>query len=184
MFKLPKIRQLSIVNCQLSPAGFSLIELLVTFSMVAIISGIGFASFVGQSRRQAIVQSRLDVKQAVEVARFNAISNVKPAGCNTGTLASYIISFCIADNPSCTTAGDGNGYEVKAVCGSQKILVLSKNLSQNLNFTDFGVTTLCQDVTFNAVSSVISGTPCQITVSGYSRNSTVNISRQGFVSYD
>ncbi|HVZ11780.1 MAG TPA: prepilin-type N-terminal cleavage/methylation domain-containing protein [Patescibacteria group bacterium] len=165
--------------------GFTLIELLTTFSIITIIGAIGFASLVSYSRKQAIAQSVNDFKEAIELARFNALSNVKPTGCSsTDELQSYTVNFCINNNPACTGSGVANngGYLVNVNCGTQTIPVTTKKLPNNIAFASDAN---CPDLTFSATTAITSGiyTSCLMSISGYSLKAIVVVTPQGYVSY-
>lgn len=164
--------------------GFTLIELLVTFSIVAIISGIGFASFVSYSRKQAVLQAAANLKQMVDLARYNAVSVIKPAACaSTDEVAAYTFSFCLNGNPSCTI-GTNAAYEVHVNCHTSPPLIASGTLPQNVTFSISGVTgTPCQDLQFNSVRPSVAGAPCSIFLNGYNNNVKINIDPLGYVSY-
>ncbi|HVZ66892.1 MAG TPA: type II secretion system protein [Patescibacteria group bacterium] len=161
-------------------AGFTLIELLVTFSLISIISGIGFASFASYSRRQAVVQSAADLKQAVDLARFNAVASVKPTDCSdTDTLSNYHVNFCA--NAVCNTSGVD--YETVVQCGAVTEVVASRKLPDNVTFSNVGGSPVCSTIKFNALSSIAEGSPCQINVNGYGNQIRVSIDSNGYVSY-
>ncbi len=62
-------------------AGFTLIELIVAFSVMAILSVIGIASFVDYSRSQAILADRQKIITVLNTAKANASSQVKNSYC-------------------------------------------------------------------------------------------------------
>lgn len=164
-----------------SLSGFTILELLVVFSLMTVISGIGFLSFVSYSRNQILIQAASDLRQAVELARFNAQSNVKPAVCGSDSLESYTLKFCTHNNClgiSGTT--DGQSYVMLATCGAQNPLILSKKLPQNVTFVDAGPTP-CQNIVFHSVNPLVSGGPCDVRISGYSNYITFSIDSQGYV---
>ena len=178
MYRFSSNYKSSIINHKSS--GFTILELLVVFSLIAVISGVGFLSFVSYSRKQILVQAKSDVKQAVDLARFNALSSVKPAACGADSLTSYTLKFCTHNN-CLGIAGttDGQSYIVRASCGAQNPLVLSKKLPQNVTFVDAGLKP-CQDIVFNSVNPVVSGGPCDVNISGYSSSVTFSIDSQGY----
>lgn len=65
--------------------GFTLIELIVAFSIVAILSVVGIASFVSYSRAQAVDAEAEQVIAALNLAKAKAQAQVKPEGCTTST---------------------------------------------------------------------------------------------------
>lgn len=66
-------------------SGFTLIELIVAFSIVAILSVVGIASFVSYSRVQAVDTEAEQVIAALNLAKAKAQAQVKPEGCSTST---------------------------------------------------------------------------------------------------
>lgn len=178
------MRNFSTLTFRLSPlSGFTILELLVVFSLIAVVSGVGFISFVSYSRKQILVQAGSDLKQAVELARFNALSGVKPAACGaTDQLISYALNFCFNNNPLCDSALNGKEYQLHASCGtiSPPPLILSKKLPQNVTFQAPTTGIPCQDLVFNSVNPVVSGGPCKVKISGYSSSVTFSIDLQGY----
>lgn len=146
-----------------SCAGFTLIEMLVVFSLVSVVSGIGFASFMQYSRRQSVVQAAADFKQTLDLARFNALSSVKPESCGTAELTDFKFKVCM--NTGClNTVNDS--YEITVGCGTEK-LILSKKLAQNITLSYEGSSIPCSELTFSRSTGVTLGTPCEIYVNGY-----------------
>jgi len=96
--------------------GFTLLELLVVFSVVSVLAGSGFASFVSYSKKQVLDQAAADIKTGIDTAKFNAISRVKPTvfPCSPSTpLNKYRIKIC-GSGVSCSSAS--NLYEIDAAC--------------------------------------------------------------------
>lgn len=191
MFKFFSKIQSAIYNIQSTSSGFTLIEILVVFSLMSIVAGVGFASFVSYSRSQTLTQSASDIKGTVDKARFNAISSVKPpaqAGCGeTDSLNSYTFNFCVNFNPSCTGSEfvNGRSYQIHVTCGSQTpLLVLSKTLPANVSFLSPDSGNQCQDVVFTSVSSAVAGGNCGIKVGGYGNAVNVSIDAGGYVSFN
>lgn len=161
-----------------SESGFSLIELLVSFTLIAIISGIGFASFVTYSRTQIVTQTSSNIKQTIELAKFNAISSVKPdtSICEEDSaLSSYKINIC--DNVTCLNS-DAGDYEIVVLCGTEQV-VDSYVLPDGILLDD---STTCGSVTFNVINGIVSGVPCQIVINGFDNEGTIEIDQLGNVS--
>src|SRR5579872_5583919 len=70
--------QSSIINHQW---GFTLIELIVVFSVMVILSSIGIASFVVYSHSQAVDTNMKEFKTMLFTARSNALSQLRDTGC-------------------------------------------------------------------------------------------------------
>lgn len=97
-------------------AGFTLLEMLVVFTVIGLLTGVGFASFVSYSKKQTLDQAVQDLKTGIDQAKFNAVSRVKPtvSPCSdTAPLDRYRIRVCTS-TVSCTTSSDL--YETDAGC--------------------------------------------------------------------
>src|SRR5260221_9581049 len=74
--------------------GFTLIELIIVFSVTAILSMIGIASFVAFSQSQNMTNAILDLKTMLLTARSNALSQVKPSVCGVQQLQGFQVNVC------------------------------------------------------------------------------------------
>ena len=101
--------------------GYTLIEILVSLTIIGAIFGFGYASFRDFSRRQAVADAAKLIQGDLRFAQENAMAGQKPAGCNT-TLDSY--SF----NRLSSTR-----YTIDANCGAATVTVKDVNVS-------FGIT--------------------------------------------
>jgi prepilin-type N-terminal cleavage/methylation domain-containing protein len=61
--------------------GFTLVELLVSISVVAILSGIGLAAFSSFNRRQIVASATRQLVSDLRLAQSKADSNEKPTAC-------------------------------------------------------------------------------------------------------
>ncbi|MBP7832503.1 MAG: type II secretion system protein [Candidatus Levybacteria bacterium] len=94
--------------------GFTLIELTIVFTIIAVIGGIGFASYTSFSSRQKLDQAAYDLKAGIDEAKHMAISRVKPASCGATTaLDGYRITICV-NGGNCTNSA--NLYEITPIC--------------------------------------------------------------------
>ena len=160
--------------------GFTLIELLVTFTLISTISGIGFASFVSYSRRQVVVQAAADFKQAIDLARFNALSSVKPAACGANDeLSNFKVNVC--SNAICQTSGVD--YEMNVTCAGLEQVYVKKTLPQGVTFSNVPGNPACATLTFNALTGVAQGLPCEIYINGYGNQVIFSVDSNGHVSY-
>lgn len=161
--------------------GFTLMELLVVFTLVSIVSGIGFAAFVSYSRRQVIVQSAQNFKQTVDLARFNALSHVKPTVCDTSDeLSNFKVNVC--SNAICQTTS-GVDYEMNVMCGGLERVQVAKTLPRNITFANVAESPTCANLIFNTISNIVTGVPCEIYVNGYGNQIKIQIDSNGHVSY-
>lgn len=72
--------------------GFTLIEILISISVIAILSGIGITAFTQFNRRQLVVSSARKLITDLRLAQSKADSSEKPADC-TGDLLSYQVDI-------------------------------------------------------------------------------------------
>jgi prepilin-type N-terminal cleavage/methylation domain-containing protein len=73
--------------------GFTLIELIVVISIIALLSGGGLAVFTGfRSARVALGQAQI-ISDTLNEAKRLAVAAEKPAECSAVTLAGYEVSF-------------------------------------------------------------------------------------------
>lgn len=156
--------------------GFTMIELIVVFSVMAVLSTVGIASFVDYSRSQALQQATNDLVNVLNTAKSRAISQIKPsvAACNTGTLTGYRV---IINDPSI------NKYTLYAVCSGSLVSPLTTSLPTNVSFNSAAGSppTTATNIYFSVLTGGVSGSG-DIVLSSFSKTKTVNISPVGGIS--
>src|SRR4030042_4548027 len=100
-----------------SSRGFTLIELIVVFSILSVLSAAGLASFVTYSRTQAVTNERNNLILILNVAKARAQSQIKPSSCSTQTLRGYEVFI--------NTANDT--YILRAVCSPSVVVISTAN---------------------------------------------------------
>lgn len=100
-------------------SGFTIIELIIVFSIMAIISTVGIASFQAYSNSQKLRTTTLDIKTMLNQARSLSLSqnNVCAVG---SSFQGYAVELCCTNGgincpPNCTA---GNDYEIDSICSS------------------------------------------------------------------
>ena len=95
--------------------GYTLIEILVTLSIVGIIFAAGYANFREYARRQAVVSGARQVQGDLRLAQEYALSGRKPSGCSI--LDGYQFRFTSAREYGlyavCSGAGGVSYFSVK-----------------------------------------------------------------------
>jgi prepilin-type N-terminal cleavage/methylation domain-containing protein len=87
--------------------GFTLIEIIVSVTLLLLLSGLFVANYTGFNNPQTVSQSVSDVIMNLQAARTKAVSGVKPALCVTlDTLVGYRVDF----------TATGSTYTVQARC--------------------------------------------------------------------
>lgn len=149
-FKFFRFRRVSsvkpgqILNFKLSK-GFTLLEIIVVFSVISIVATVGVAAFVNYSKTQSLQVSYLDLKNTLATAKSYSISQVKPAECVTYTLIGYEVNLDIFNNK----------YSLIAKCqGFDKIL---KTSSFPANITFNNSLTTSNSLLFPILSKQVTG---------------------------
>lgn len=91
---------------------FTLIEILISLTIIGLIFAFGYVSFRDFSRRQALTGVTRQVKGDLRLAQENALSGNKPAAC-TGPLDAYFF----------TVSSFSNSYALEANCSGYAYLI-------------------------------------------------------------
>jgi prepilin-type N-terminal cleavage/methylation domain-containing protein len=88
--------------------GFTLIELIVSITLIMIVTGYIIANYNNFSENQQIKQTALNFKSNIRFAQTNAFSAYKPASgdCVTSPLDGYVMTFA------------AGGYTIQPECNS------------------------------------------------------------------
>jgi prepilin-type N-terminal cleavage/methylation domain-containing protein len=156
-----------------SKRGFTLIELMVVFSIAVLITGVGFASLLSYSRRQEVTQASANIKEVFKQAKFNALSFVKPTNSNCAIgdpLNSYSVKF------------GATGYQLTALCGDTNVSITKKELPQNVTY--YAIDKSCDQVTYQTLSGAVAGTnsnplPCFVGIQGYGIQQCFEVDESG-----
>lgn len=108
--------------------GFTLIELIIVFTVLSMLSVVGIASFVDYTRSQTLVNDSNNIITVLGRARSDAQSQVKKDGdcINNATLSGFIITFSKL----------GGTYALGRICSDNPIphTIVSYTLSKNVSF--------------------------------------------------
>ncbi|HEX7041830.1 MAG TPA: prepilin-type N-terminal cleavage/methylation domain-containing protein [Patescibacteria group bacterium] len=189
-----------IISCfgQKSNLGFTLIELMVVFSLMTILSGVGIASFVNYSRSQAVDNSLKELRTTIYTARSRALSQLKTGTCGaTGSnlqLIGYQVVLCSVPghtHPSGIACNDNNNaYELQIVCANSggsgqtsETTLAKKFLDPNITFSNTSTATYFFFATITAAvtTDASSGNSPKAIVTGYSLNKSVSVSQTGVI---
>lgn len=82
--------------------GFTLIEMIIVFSIAAAISTLGIASFLEYNRSSEVNSAASGLSSFLNLAKSRALSQVKPSTC-TGILNGYKVMICkTSSNADCS----------------------------------------------------------------------------------
>lgn len=121
--------------------GFTLIELIVVFTVLAILSTMGIASFVNYTNSQKLRNSTLDIKTFLQQARSQSANQVKPSSC-TGFQGYEVRICCVPSGSNCPICLSADNYELDVVCTNNPngILIDSSTLPSVVTVDDAGTT--------------------------------------------
>jgi type IV fimbrial biogenesis protein FimT len=147
--------------------GFTIIELIIAISIIALISTIGIASFAGRGKIAELDAAINSVSSYLQLARSRAISQVKPQDpviC-TGTLEGYKVVISQANN----------SYELDIVCGGTTSKISEEVLPTNFSFDNDTTST---SFFFPILTHGVNGSGV-ISISGYGKKKTITVDSVG-----
>jgi len=148
--------------------GFTLIELMITISLIGFISVVGIASFVNFNRSQTLQTGANDFVTALNFAKASAASQVKPktsaTACKAGT---SLTSYQVIINTNST-------YSVVAVCTDGQVVVSNSPLPKDITFSAGDVS---KNISFSLLTGGVGAN--QVTINGYSQTKIINIDNIG-----
>lgn len=148
-------------------SGFTLLELIIVFTVIATLSTIGIASFVDYSKSQSLQSATLNLASTLNLAKSNASSQIKPSQCS-GALSGYQV-----DVLSNTT------YSLSVICPETHLIqttMLPNNGNIRFNL-DSGQTTTTS-VFFPIITSGVQGAG-NIVLTAYGKTKTITIDNVG-----
>ncbi len=176
--------------------GFTLVELIVVFSIVAVLSAMSFAAFVSFSRQQLVIDTVANMRTTLYTARSQSLSQAnKPTQCVSGSscqcptdqqFSGYQVLFCCPINggvscrAGCIDSTTAEHYELQILCAGNAYLVDSTKMpSANVSVDRANSTTRL--VLFQPLSGLVTGAG-KIVVTGYNQTKTITVSQTGVVS--
>ena len=151
--------------------GFTLIELIVVFTVIAILSTVGVASLSSYSQTQTLQQAANDLITTLNTAKISTISQIKPTECLSSTLNGYSVSINISES----------SYTLNVVCSGATIpLSKAKKLPSGISFNPLNGTppTTTTNVYFPLLTGGVIGSG-DIVLSGYQRTRTITVNSTG-----
>lgn len=163
----------------LDQSGFTLIEVIVVFSIIAVLSVIGVASFVNYSRVQTVESAASDLSSFLLVAKSKAISQVKPTSqvsqCDTNAILNgYKVVLCPTSS-SDILCNAPNTYVIGVVCSNVSYKMQTGTLPKNVIYNPSPTST---SFFFPIISSGVKGSGT-ISLSGYGFVKTITVDSVG-----
>ncbi len=144
--------------------GFTIIELLIVFAVIGVITTISVGSYSTYNQSQVFNGSVADVFSLLSTAKSKAISQVKPASCSGSLLNGYKVGI----SPS------GSDYQQDVVCGGISRAIKRGKLPDNVSFDGSSKPSITFDVSTGSVTD-----PGSIIISGYGKSSSIVVSKTG-----
>lgn len=169
-----------------SSKGFTIIELLVVFSVISIIAGVGFATFSSYSDSQSLTDSIRKLQTLVEDGKNSALSGVIPKltasgdviNCG-GSVSEYRVGIC---ETAINCNSSGVDYELVLVCGVNEEYVLKTgNFPSDVSYGQSSVSS-CRSISFRSLTGEVvldpAGNTCEVEIGNgnSTRNFTVDAS--------
>lgn len=147
-------------------SGFTLIEMIVVFAVISILSTVAIAAFVNYNKSQVLQIAASNISATLGLAKSRALSQSKPAQCVSPSqiLNGYEVDLTFSDN----------SYTLYAVCGGNHYSIQKNYLPQNVAFGASSQQTIFFPVIVSGV--VGSGT---IYLTGYGSTKTVVVDAIG-----
>ena len=144
--------------------GFTLVELLVTITIITLVFSIGLAQYNRFNRRQILVRAKDQLISDLRLTQSKALSGEKPTDCNITPLSGHKLDFTSNSN-----------YQIIAVCSSDVVVKSGISLPQGV-IKQAGP----DEVFFKVLSqgTDISGT-AQIILSGFGQTQTISVNNAG-----
>ena len=153
--------------------GYTILELIVVFAIIAILSTIAIAAFVNYGKAQSLQTSASELTSMLNLARSRSLSQIKPSQCPTSpdptqnqNLKGYQVVITTVSNK----------YRLDAVCSGSLVVGVEKPLPVNITFDSsigtsvvFLFPVLVNGVKVTIDDSLIAPTPLTttITLKGY-----------------
>lgn len=142
-------------------SGFSLIELLVTITIITLVFSIGLTQYNRFNRRQILIKAKDQLISDLRLTQSKALSGEKPSDCGVDPLSGHKLEFI-----------SNSDYQITAVCDSDVVVRSGLSLAE-------GVEQSGDDEVFFKVLSQGVEVTAQITLSGFGETQIVDISDVG-----
>lgn len=171
-------------NTSYTKKGFTLIELIVVFSITTILSTIGVASFVSYSRQEAVTTGTAELKTMLNRAKSLTLSQVKPNQCSsTQQFNGYKVLVCCSSGNLCPQPCQLSGsYELQVVCANNPVAIDMRNLPKQVT-VDTGLSnTTSRSFWFQPITAAVIGAgKIMINGVGYNKTQTLTVSSTGII---
>lgn len=154
--------------------GFTLIEIIVVFAIISILSTIAIGSFVSYNKTQNVQIAVSEFSATLALARSRALSQVKPQQCTPLVLNGYKVTLSLTDNK----------YYLWATCSDTDFQIQVTSLPKNVIFD--GARTTSLSFYFSVITNGVSfdqanAQSASISITGYGNTKTITVDRIGAI---
>lgn len=146
---------------------FTLIELIVVFSVIGILTGLSIVSYSSYSNSRSFTTAVADVASMLNTAKSKALSQVKPTQCTGKTLIGYEVVLNAATSV----------YQLQVLCDTTASVIVGQTLPSNVTFANSSATTTLFNVTTATVANQKT-----ITINGYGKTKKITVTSIGGIS--
>ncbi|MGA2911509.1 MAG: prepilin-type N-terminal cleavage/methylation domain-containing protein [Candidatus Levyibacteriota bacterium] len=167
-----------------SQNGFTLIELIVVFTVMAILSTIGVASFVSYSRSQALNQTTSDLVQTLNTAKSLSAAQLKSLNRSGITLQCFDYQTLHGYGVQIVNNANPKYYALYIQClnsNGQPAPITTDSKWRTTLSSDITIKTNVTSVFFPILSGGIISDGDNITLSSYGNTKTINL-QNGYIS--
>lgn len=172
--------------------GFTIIELLVVFSIIAITSAVGIAGFSSFSKEQTLKSTVEDIRTMLNAARSYTYSQLNTCGSGK-KFSGYKVYFCNTSGGICNGGTDTcrgtypasanyRYYEMDILCDGEPFgtPIETKEIPTNIQIT----APVCQSFSFQPITNVVTTSGNQNITVSYTNTSfqqTITVSQLGII---
>ncbi len=151
-------------------AGFTLIELSIVISILAVLTTAGLAAFVNFSRSQSLQSAAHELSTTLNLAKSRSLSQAKPTDCGLEFLDGYKV---LIDKAS-------SSYELVAVCSGENFYIQGRvNFPTNVTVSSY---TTSLSFFFPVISGGVVGSgKVVLSLSDSSQERTIIVDSNGIV---
>jgi prepilin-type N-terminal cleavage/methylation domain-containing protein len=146
--------------------GFTLVELIVVFSVIGILTSLGLASYSSYNGKQTVQSAATDVVTMLNTAKSQSLSQVIPSSCASNPVTGYQVDVTVGSQQ----------YTLSAICGTKQVITTS-NLPAKVTFDNGSTTTVFYPIATGTIANASS-----ISITGYGITKIISISQAGTVS--
>ena len=147
-----------------SNLGFTIVELLIILSLIALLFTLGIAQYNRFNRSQTLTQTKNELVSNLRLAQGKSLAGEKPNQCGDEALLGHQLEFT-----------NNQSYKIVAVCGSEPY----PEVKQTVTFPEGVIKTSAENIVFFKILSQGVESEVTITLSGFGETRDIIITAAG-----